>query len=198
MGRPGGGEVRSWILSSPIFDRRPRCPEMTDPERTTMNGAMLLPEFDHEMASTRRALERVPDESLDFRPHEKSFNLLELASHVANVPTWTRVTLTTTELDLDQPFERELPTSNAALLAEFDANVADARSVLESVSAEDLQVGWTLRSGDQVWFTQPRGAVYRSFVMNHLIHHRGQLTVYLRLLDVPVPGMYGPSADEPM
>lgn len=163
-----------------------------------MNGAMLLPEFDQEMSKARKVLERVPDAKLDFKPHEKSFSLLELASHVANIPTWTRVTLTTTELDLDQPFERTLPTNNAELLAEFDTNVADARNALEAASAEDMQVSWTLKSGDQVWFTVPRAAVFRSFVMSHLIHHRAQLIVYLRLLDVPVPGMYGPSADEPM
>ena len=163
-----------------------------------MNGAMLLPEFDHEMANTRRLLERLPEDHFDFKPHEKSFSLGDLASHVANVPTWTSLTFTTTELDLDQPWEREVPKDTAALLAEFDANVADARKALEAVSAEELQVGWTLKSGDQVYFTQPRGAVFRSFVMNHLIHHRAQLTVYLRLLDVPVPGMYGPTADEAM
>ena len=163
-----------------------------------MNGAALLPEFDQEMASTRKVLERLPDEKLDFKPHEKSYSLLELASHVSNLPMWTGTTLTTTELDLDQPWERELPTSREELLAEFDANAADAREVLAAARAQDLQVEWTLKSGDQVWFTEPRAAVFRSFVMSHLIHHRAQLTVYLRLLDVPVPGMYGPSADEAM
>lgn len=163
-----------------------------------MDGAALLPEFDQEMASTRKVLERVPDDQLDFKPHEKSYSLLELASHVSNLPMWTGTTLTTTELDLDQPWERELPTSREELLAEFDANAADAREVLAAARAQDLQVEWTLKSGDQVWFTEPRAAVFRSFVMSHLIHHRAQLTVYLRLLDVPVPGMYGPSADEAM
>ena len=161
-------------------------------------GAALLPEFDQEMANTRKVLERVPDEQLDFKPHEKSFSLLELSSHVTNLLTWTRVTLTTTELDLDQPWERELPRSRAELLAEFDANAANAREALAAASAEDMKVDWTLKSGDQVWFTEPRGAVFRSFVLSHLIHHRAQLIVYLRLLDVPVPGMYGPSADEAM
>ena len=161
-----------------------------------MNGASLLPEFDQEMANTRKALERVPDDELSFKPHQKSYSLLELASHVANIPTWTSVTLTTTELDLDEPFDRTLPTDRAGVLAQFDEAVSAARSTLEETSAEDMLVDWTLRSGDQVWFTLPRAAVFRSFVMSHLIHHRAQLTVYLRLLDVPVPGMYGPSADE--
>ena len=161
-----------------------------------MNGAMLLPEFDQEMANTRKALERVPDDKLTYRPHPKSYSLHDLATHVANIPSWTRLTLTATELDLDQSWDRKIPADRAAILADFDANAADARAVLAASTAEDLEVGWTLRSGAQVFFTQPRSAVYRSFVMNHLVHHRAQLTVYLRLLEVPVPGMYGPSADE--
>jgi uncharacterized damage-inducible protein DinB len=163
---------------------------------TTMDGKALLPEFDQEMANTRKMLERVPDEHLAFKPHEKSYSLLELAAHVASLPTWTGVTLTTTELDLDQPWERKLPTDRDGVLADFDAAVGDARPVLEKASEEDMGVHWTLKTGDQVWFTLPRGAVFRSFVMSHLVHHRAQLGVYLRLLDVPVPGMYGPSADE--
>ncbi|MHB1193004.1 MAG: DinB family protein [Longimicrobiales bacterium] len=161
-----------------------------------MNGAMLLPEFEQEMSNTRKVLERVPDDKLDFKPHEKSFSLHDLAAHVANIPTWTGVTLTTTELDLNQPWERNIPAGRAELLAAFDAAVADARPVLEKATADDFSVAWTLRSGEEVWFTLPRSAVFRSFVMSHLIHHRAQLTVYLRLLDIPVPGIYGPSADE--
>lgn len=160
------------------------------------SGAELLAEFDQEMANTRKALERVPDEKLSFKPHEKSYSLLELASHVANLPTWTSVTLTTTELDLDEPWDRQSPESRKEILAAFDTAVKEARPILEAASGEDMQVTWTLKSGDQVWFSLPRGAVFRSFVMSHMIHHRAQLTVYLRLLDVPVPGMYGPSADE--
>jgi len=163
-----------------------------------MNGKALLPEFDQEMASTRKMLERVPEEHLAFKPHEKSYSLLELAAHVANIPTWVGVTLTTTELDLDQPWDRREPTDRGEVLADFDAAVSGARPVLERTTADDMEVDWTLRSGGQVWFTQPRGAVFRSFVMSHLIHHRAQLGVYLRLLNVPVPGMYGPSADEQM
>jgi len=161
-----------------------------------MNGAMLLPEFDQEMANTRRALERLPDDRLAYKPHPKSLSLRDLAAHVANLPTWTRITLTTTDLDLNQPWDRNIPADRAAILADFDANVADARAVLAKTTDADMNVNWTLRSGDQVWFTYPRAAVFRSFMMSHLIHHRAQLTVYLRLLDVPVPGMYGPSADE--
>jgi len=161
-----------------------------------MNGAMLLPEFDQEMANTRKALERLPDDRLSYKPHPKSFSLHDLAAHVANIPSWTRITLTTTELDLNHFWDRKVPADRAAILADFDAGVADGRAVLAKATHADMKVDWTLRSGDQVWFTQPRAAVFRMFVMSHLIHHRAQLTVYLRLLDVPVPGMYGPSADE--
>jgi uncharacterized damage-inducible protein DinB len=163
-----------------------------------MNGAMLVPEFDQEMANTRTLLERLPDGQLDYRPHKKSLTMLELASHVANLPNWTGMTLTTEELDLDQGWSRELPTTVAELLGAFDTAVAEARAALVSASAQDLEVSWTLRTGDRTHFSLPRAAVLRTFVISHIIHHRAQLGVYLRLLDVPVPGMYGPSADEAM
>jgi uncharacterized damage-inducible protein DinB len=163
-----------------------------------MNGAMLVPEFDQEMANTRTLLERLPDGQLDFRPHEKSLTMLELASHVVNLPNWTEMTLTTTELDLDQDWNRELPTNVAELLEAFDAAVAEARAALEGATAQDLEVTWSLKTGDQTHFSLPRAAVLRTFVLSHIIHHRAQLGVYLRLVDVPVPGMYGPSADEAM
>ncbi len=164
-----------------------------------MNGVDLLPEFDVEMANTRKMLECVPDEHLTFKPHEKSFSLLELASHVSNLPTWIGITLETSELDIetDRPWEREEPTSRDQILADFDKAAASARPVLEAASDEDFAKSWTLRTGDEVWFTMPKTMVYRQFALNHLIHHRAQLGVYLRLLEVPVPGMYGPSADEP-
>jgi len=163
-----------------------------------MSDAALLSEFDNEMASTRKMLEAVPDDRLDFRPHEKSWTLLQLASHVSNIPTWTAVTLTATELDLNQDWSRDEPTNRQEILSDFEAAVAGARPVLEAATAEDMQVPWTLKEGDKVHFTLPRAAIFRSFVLSHLIHHRAQLGVYLRLLDLPVPGMYGPSADEAM
>ena len=161
-----------------------------------MNGKELLPEFDQEMANTRKMLERVPDEHLDFQPHEKSMSLVELARHVATLPTWIGVALNRTELDMSQGWERPNPTNRAELLEVFDGAAKEARPTLESATEEDLAVTWTLRSGEQVWLSMPRSGVYRSLALNHLIHHRAQLAVYLRLLDVPVPGMYGPSADE--
>ena len=161
-----------------------------------MNGAMLLPEFDHEMANTRKALERVPADKLDFRPHEKSWTLRELAGHLAQLPGWTAITLETTELDMSQPFEQPRLETKADILAAFDASVAGARGALEKAGAQDLMIPWTLKNGEQVAFSLPRAAVLRSFVMNHNVHHRGQLTIYLRLTGGSVPALYGPSADE--
>lgn len=163
-----------------------------------MDGQALLPEFEHEMAQTRRSLERVPDDELDFKPHEKSFSLLELAGHLATLPTWTEVTLTTTELDLDEPFDRDEPSNREEILAAFDRGVESAKAALEKASAEEMMVPWSLMQGGETMMTLPRVAVLRSFVMNHNVHHRAQLGVYLRLLDVPVPAIYGPSADEDM
>jgi len=160
----------------------------------------LLPEFDMEMASTRKMLERVPVANLDFKPHDKSGSLGWLAWHVADLPAWIVETVNKDELDfapIGQP--RPAPPkmeSREQLLASFDKKVADARTAIAGVSDERLAGPWTLKAGGHTIFTMPRAAVLRSFVMNHLIHHRAQLGVYLRLNDVPVPGMYGPSADE--
>jgi uncharacterized damage-inducible protein DinB len=161
-----------------------------------MNGAMLIPEFDHEMANTRKALERVPEDQLDFKPHERSWSMLQLAGHLAQLPSWASLTLSTTEIDLDQPFERPEIESKADVLDAFDASVTAARAALEAASADDLMVTWSLTSGGEVALAMPRAAVLRSFVLNHNVHHRGQLTVYLRLVGAPVPPLYGPSADE--
>lgn len=161
-----------------------------------MTGALLLPEFDHEMANTRKALERLPEEMLDFRPHEKSWTLRELAAHLAQIPAWTPITLATTELDISQPFERPPCETKSDILAAFDGSREQARAALASATEADLGTPWTLKNGDHVAFTLPRAAVVRSFVLNHGIHHRGQLTVYLRLLGASVPALYGPSGDE--
>ena len=161
---------------------------------------MLLPEFDHEMANTRKTLDRVPDDKLDWKPHEKSFSLGGLATHLANIPSWTAHTFDRDELDIappgEPPFRLEQATSRAALLEAFDKNVVSARAALEKTSDENWQGMWSLLAGGKTIMTMPRTAVMRGFVMNHLIHHRAQLGVYLRLLDVPVPSIYGPSADE--
>lgn len=160
----------------------------------------LLPEFDMEMASTRKVLERVPVENSDFKPHPKSGSLGWLAWHVADLPHWVVETVNKDELDfapvgVPRPAPPKVE-SREALLASFDQKVAAARAAIAGVSDERLAGSWTLKAGGHTIFTMPRAAVLRSFVMNHLIHHRAQLGVYLRLNDVPVPGMYGPSADE--
>lgn len=157
---------------------------------------MDLIEFDQEMANTRKTLERVPVEKFDWKPHQKSWPLRNLAIHVANIPSWAAMTMQADFIDIAGPFEPPKAENAQELLALFDTGVAGSRAALERATAEQLAAPWTLRAGDQVIFTRPRGQVIRSMVMNHMIHHRAQLTVYLRLLDVPVPGLYGPSADE--
>lgn len=160
----------------------------------------LLPEFDHEVAGTRKVLERIPADKFDWRPHPKSFSLGQLANHAANLVSWGHVTLRTTELDLSpkdgEPMRMPIATDAAGLVANLDGAAKETRAALEAAADADFGVAWTLKGGDQVYFTMPRGAVLRSMVFNHLVHHRAQLTVYLRLLDLPVPGLYGPSADE--
>lgn len=158
---------------------------------------MLAPEFDQEMATTRRMLERVPADKLAWTPHPKSMTAGQLAGHLAELPTWINATLQMTDLDL-AGYESKKHTSLDTILADFDAAVAAAKPVLANAPDADFAVDWTLRMGDQVFFTMPRLAVLRSFVFSHIVHHRAQLGVYLRLLDVPVPGSYGPSADEGM
>jgi uncharacterized damage-inducible protein DinB len=161
---------------------------------------MILPEFEHEMANTRKTLERLPDDKFDWKPHEKSTTLGGLATHLSNIPSWTKSTFEADELDLmpggsDAPRMEQMK-STAEVLATFDQNVAAARAALQNAADDRWQGEWTLRMGEKKIFTLPRAAVMRGFVMNHLIHHRAQLGVYLRLLDIPVPSIYGPSADE--
>lgn len=160
----------------------------------------LLPEFDHEMAGCRTTLERVPDGRFDFQPHPKSMTLQQLANHVASIPGWGASTMTTTELDFSLPETRaKMPapvTTRKALLESFDQGAAAARASLAAAADADFAVTWSGKSDGKVLFAMPRIAVYRSFILNHLIHHRAQLSLYLRLLDVPVPALYGPSADE--
>ncbi len=156
----------------------------------------LIPEFDQEMASTRKLLEIVPDGGFDYKPHEKSMALGRLASHVAEMPSWGAHTLQMEILVIEQgqkPFSAQ---SREELLASFDKGVAEARALIESTTDEDWAKIWTMKFGDKVVFSQPRIAVYRGVVMNHMIHHRAQLGVYLRLNEIEIPGMYGPSADE--
>jgi uncharacterized damage-inducible protein DinB len=160
----------------------------------------MLSEFDHEFANTLKTLERVPEDAPDFRPHEKSMPLATLAGHLVEMPTWAIMTLTQDELDMNPPggekYTSPVMTSRAELLAFYDKELKRAREALAATSDEAMMQPWTLKSGGQEILSMPRIAVMRSFVMNHMIHHRAQLGVYLRMNNVPVPGLYGPSADE--
>ena len=157
----------------------------------------LLPEFDQEMSKTRTVLERVPEGRFDWKPHTKSFSLGALATHLATLPTWGTETLTRSEIDVGGQQGPAALSTTSELLAAFDTNVAASREALCGKTDAELMVMWSLKRNGKTIFSMPKSAVLRSFVLSHLIHHRAQLTVYLRLLDVSVPSIYGPSADEP-
>ena len=160
----------------------------------------LLPEFDQEMAGARRTLERVPADKFDWRPHEKSMTMIGLAGHLGYIPFWATMTLSEDQIDVAPGGEATPPPAPPAsveeLLVNFDKNVTDARAAIASASDDALMKPWSLLRNGETIMTMPKVAVLRSWVMNHLIHHRAQLGVYLRLNDVPVPAMYGSSADE--
>jgi uncharacterized damage-inducible protein DinB len=156
----------------------------------------LLPEFDREMTITRKLLERVPEDKFAWKPHTKSMSFVELATHLATLPSWGAVTLNQSEIDMAGQNTNTAATSRADLLARFDKNVSETRSALTGKSDAEMMAPWSLKQNGQKLFTMPKTTVWRGFVLNHLVHHRGQLSVYLRLNDVPVPSMYGPSADE--
>lgn len=150
-----------------------------------------------EMASTRRMIAAVPDGKFDWQPHAKSATLGGLASHIVQMTGWARAILTEPEFDFAKPrAEPGKATTTAELLKQLDANAADLATVLAAAKAGDLGVNWTLRMGDHVVHTAARSKILRGLYMSHIVHHRGQLSIYLRMLDVPMPGMYGPSADE--
>ena len=157
-------------------------------------GQSLIPEFDQEMAATRKLLERVPSEKVQWKPHPKSFALGHLAQLVSWMPGWITQTLRQPDLNLAGGAGYTFETTDT-LLREFDKNVRGAHDTLAAVADTDFALPWSLKHGDQVLFTAPRVAVVRTHI-SHLVHHRGQLTVYLRLLDVPLPPIYGPTADE--
>jgi uncharacterized damage-inducible protein DinB len=160
----------------------------------------LLGEFDHEMANTRKTLERVPDGKFDWKPHAKSYSMGQLAGHIAFIPHWATVTIEKPEFDVNPAggaaVQRPPMETQAGVLAFFDKGVAEARAALAATNDQKLMTPWSLLNGGKAMFTMPRIAVLRGFVMNHMIHHRAQLGVYLRMNDVPVPAIYGPSADD--
>ncbi len=157
----------------------------------------LLAEFDHETGITRRLLERLPHdrEKLAWKPHVKSMSLGGLATHIATLPVWGSTILNASFFDLTTLPPRDEKTSPAEILAAFDLNVKETRGWMDRTDGEYLD-RWTLKRGGQELFSLPKVAAFRNLMMHHLIHHRGQLSVYLRLADIPVPAMYGPSADE--
>ena len=160
----------------------------------------LLPEFDLETANTRKILALVPETNLDFTPHPKSMTLARLAGHLSEIPLWASMTLVQDELDLRpngvSAYQAHVFASRAETLAFFDENLVKARALLAGLSDEDMMRTWSLKDNGQVLLAMPKVAVLRSFVMNHMIHHRAQLGVYLRMNNVAIPGVYGPSADE--
>jgi len=156
----------------------------------------LLPEFDQEMQNTRKLLECVPDNQLNYLPHPKSMTMARLATHVAELPSWTAFTLDQEVLELDSSYKPEVAGSRAELLQTFDKGVTEARAKIAAATDDDWAKTWTFKWNGETVLSMPRSAVMRSVIMNHLIHHRAQLGVFLRLVDVAIPGMYGPSADE--
>lgn len=160
----------------------------------------LLPEVDQENATTRKYLERVPEDQLGFQPHPKSMTMAQLASHVASIQQWGVMTLTSDSFDVAppgaEPYRPHIAASRAELLEIFDKAATQFRDALAAATDEQLLAPWSLLVGGNTLFTHPRVAVLRGMILNHAVHHRGQLSVYLRLSGVPVPSTYGPSADE--
>lgn len=159
-------------------------------------SASILPEFDQEMANLRKTLERVPDDKFDWKPHPKSNTMGWLANHLANLPSWAVLTMNEDVLNLTGDYKEPQGSNTAEVLKIFDKNMAEGRKVIEGASDERLMAMWKLLFNGKEVMSLPRIAVIRGMIMNHMIHHRAQLTVYFRLNDVPVPALYGPSADE--
>ncbi|MBI4602395.1 MAG: DinB family protein [Planctomycetes bacterium] len=165
-------------------------------------ASSLLPELDHEMASTRKLLDRLPETKLSWKPHPKSMSLGQLATHIAEIPGWAKAITAADSFDLAPPGGRAyappVDATRGDVLRRFDGNVREAQAAIAVLDDAAAMRPWSLLKGGHAFFTLPKVAVLRSMLFGHAIHHRGQLTVYLRLLDVPVPSVYGPTADEPM
>ena len=169
---------------------------MTDDLRPPLKK-IALGDLESEIATTRRVLERLPEEHFDWKPHAKSMSLGGLATHIATIPFYGMAVLQGPDFDVTAPLPpNPLATTRDEVLRRFDETVAAFRALLEGADDVSLREPWTLRAGERVVFTQPRTGVLRAMVVSHLVHHRGQLSVYLRLLDVPIPSIYGPTADE--
>ena len=158
----------------------------------------LLPEFDREMGLTRRVLERVPDRQFAWQPHATSMTVGRLAEHLAELAHWTVVTMNQPSIDrtTGRPAGYTPPATRTAVLDMFDSGVAGGRAALAGKADSELMAPWTLLAEGKELFTMPKATVLRTFILNHIVHHRGQMTVYLRMLGVPIPSLYGPSGDE--
>lgn len=162
----------------------------------------ILPDFEHEMETTRKTLERVPEDKVDWKPHNTSMAMGRLAGHIAEMVGFVGTTFQGDSMDFAAPAAGSTPrqptvmSSRKELLNLFDKNVADAKAAISKASDEDMKKVWTLSSGGKPIFSLPRAQVLRSMILHHIIHHRGQLSVYLRMNQVPVPSIYGPSGDE--
>lgn len=166
-------------------------------EQTMSLGQMLAAELTQEAIATRKILERLPSDKLTWKPHEKSMTVERLAGHIVEMIGWTGVTLANSELDFaTMDYTPKVYTDSADMVADFDKNITEAVDFLNNTPNETFGENWTMKNGEKVYFTMPKAVVMRGFVLSHIIHHRGQLSVYLRLLDIPVPSIYGPSADE--
>jgi uncharacterized damage-inducible protein DinB len=160
-------------------------------------GKALAAELKEEAATTRKIIERLPNDKFDWKPHEKSMSLSQLASHIIEMVGWTTPTMTLDGLDFaTMDYKPTIHENTASMLETFDKNVAESISVLSNASDEEFAKSWYMRKGETLFFELPRAAVLRSMVFSHIIHHRGQLSVYIRMLGVPVPMIYGPSGDE--
>ncbi|HSU13732.1 DinB family protein [Longimicrobium sp.] len=169
---------------------------MTDTAAAPSARPLAFNDLEPELANTRRALEQVPDEHWDWKPHEKSMTLGRIASHIAELPHLAIIALTRDEFDVADPRDAPKPTNREELLRAFDQAAASLVATVNAVPAEGWKQTWSLKAQGRTFLTMTRAAALRAMGISHSIHHRGQLTVYLRLLDVPVPGLYGPSADE--
>jgi uncharacterized damage-inducible protein DinB len=163
-------------------------------------SASMLPELEMELATTRKCLERLPTEKFGWKPHEKSMSMSQLATHIVNMLNWGTTTCQQDSFDVAPvgapPYREEPAATTADLLAQFDKNAAEFKAALAATTDEQMMASWSLLAGGNVVFTMPRIATLRGMIMNHIVHHRGQLTVYMRINDIPVPSVYGPSADE--
>ncbi|GAB4230169.1 MAG: hypothetical protein Kow00109_01760 [Acidobacteriota bacterium] len=159
-------------------------------------GQLFRQELQFEAQTTRRVLERVPEDKWNWKPHPKSMSMGELASHIATIPEWVQAVIGQDEYDMGSEYRPWQAANRGELLTKFDRLVAEAAELLGGATDQSLAKPWSLKAGEHTIFTQPRAGVVRGMILSHLIHHRGQLSVYLRLNDIPVPSIYGPSADE--